>query len=161
MNRKTFAKSFFSVLLSVIMILTVMAPMSALAAIEFDNSKLGEDIYFTSRTDYVLAPGITETHITTNNAQGTNQIASYAVEVDLSNPTTSIIAGYKDYNGNKIGFQKVRDQAYAAEGKRGLNVVAGTNADFFNKRSQLPGKSAMIYSIIYYNFHLCTKKIGS
>ena len=97
MKGKTIVKSYFSVLLAVIMVITVMAPMSALAAIEFDTSKLGEDIYFTSRTDYVLAPGITETHITTNNAEGTNQIASYAVEVDLSNPTTSIIAGYKGF----------------------------------------------------------------
>ena len=150
MKKKTFFKPFFSVLLSVIMILTVIAPMSALAAIEFDTSKLGEDIYFTSRTDYVLAPGITETHITTNNAEGTNQIASYAVEVDLSNPTTSIIAGYKDYNGNKIGFQKVRDQAYAAEQKRNLNVVAGANADFFNMQTGEPYGALVMQGTVYH-----------
>ncbi len=151
MKGKTIVKSYFSVLLAVIMVITVMAPMSALAAIEFDTSKLGEDIYFTSRTDYVLAPGITETHITTNNAEGTNQIASYAVEVDLSNPTTSIIAGYKDYNGNKIGFQKVRDQAYAAEEKRGLNVVAGTNADFFNMQTGEPYGALVMQGSVYHS----------
>ncbi len=150
MKGKTIVKSYFSVLLAVIMVITVMAPMSALAAIEFDTSKLGEDIYFTSRTDYVLAPGITETHITTNNAEGTNQIASYAVEVDLSNPTTSIIAGYKDYNGNKIGFQKVRDQAYAAEEKRNLNVVAGTNADFFNMQTGEPYGALVMQGTVYH-----------
>ncbi len=151
MKHRTFVKSFFSVLLTVVMLLTVMAPMSALAAIEFDTTKLGEDIYFTSRTDYVLAPGITETHITTNNAEGNNQIASYAVEVDLNNPTTSIIAGYKDYNGKKLGFQKVRDQAYAAEEKRGLNVVAGANADFFNMQTGEPYGALVMQGTTYHS----------
>ena len=153
MKNKSLFKSFLSMLLAVSMVLTVMAPMSAFAAIEFDTEKLGDDIYFTSRTDYVLAPGITETHITTNNAEGNNQIASYAVEVDLSNPTTAIIAGYKDYNGNKIGFQKVRDQAYAAEDKRDLNVVAGTNADFFNMQTGQPYGALVMQGVEYNSEH--------
>lgn len=133
MKTKKCCKSAISLLLSFVMIFAVMVPMAS--AVSVDNTKLGDDTYLTSKTDYVLAPGITESKITTNNSTGTNQNVSYAVEVDMSNPTTSVIASYKDYDGSKLGFQKVRDQAYAAESKRDVNVVAGTNADFFNMQT--------------------------
>lgn len=132
MNKKT-GKSVLSILLVAVMIFATMVPMAS--AISIDTTKFSTDTYLTSKTDYVLAPGITESKITTNNSTGTNQNVSYAVEVDMSNPTTSVIASYKDYDGSKLGFQKVRDQAYAAESKRDVNVVAGTNADFFNMQT--------------------------
>lgn len=134
MKSKKIYKSVLSVVLSFIMVFTVISPISAFA-VSMDADKFGADMYLTSKTDYTVAPGITESHITTNNSAGNNQIASYALEVDMSNPTTSVIASYKDYDGGNLGFQKVRDQAYAAENKRGVNVVAGTNADFFNMQT--------------------------
>ncbi|MBE6811433.1 MAG: hypothetical protein E7523_00965 [Ruminococcaceae bacterium] len=132
-KQKTF-KASVAVLLTVLMLFTVFVPLTSFA-LTLDGTKLQEGTYFTSRTEYAVAPGITEHHITTNDSTGVNQVASYVLEVDLSNPTTSIIAGYKDYKGSSIGFQKVRDQAYAAESKRDLNVVAGINADFFNMQT--------------------------
>ncbi len=133
MKTKKTMKSCLSVVLSVIMILATMVPMAS--AVSFDEAKLGEDTFLTSKTDYTIAPGITESHITTNNSTGTNQVASYAVEVDMSNPTASVIASYSNYDGSKYALQKVRDQAYAVESKRDVNVVAGTNADFFNMQT--------------------------
>lgn len=134
MKTKKIGKSALAVLLSFIMVFSVISPIAAFA-VTVDSTKLGDDMYLTSKTDYTVAPGITESHITTNNSEGNNQIASFALEVDMSNPTTSVIASYKDYDGSKLGFQKVRDQAYAAENKRGVNVVAGINADFFNMQT--------------------------
>ncbi len=133
MKTKKTMKAVLSLVLSIVMILATMVPIAS--AVSIDESKLGTDTYLTSKTDYVLAPGITESKITTNNSTGTNQNVAYAVEVDISNPTTSVIASYKNYDGSKLGFQKVRDQAYAAESKRDVNVVAGTNADFFNMQT--------------------------
>ncbi len=134
MNKKKTFKATISFLLTMLMVLTVFSPVTSFA-VSVDGSKLIEGTYFTSKTEYAVAPGITEAHITTNDSTGVNQVAAYVVEVDLSNPTTSIIAGYKDYKGSNVGFQKVRDQAYAAEAKRGINVVAGINADFFNMQT--------------------------
>lgn len=149
MSMKKLSKSVPAVLLALIMVFSVMAPISAVA-VTVDKSKLGTDVYLTSKTDYVVAPGITESQITTNNGAGSNQVQGYALEVDLSNPTTSIIASYKDYDPTKgWGMQKVRDQAYAAEKKLGVNVVAGVNGDFFNMGTGQPTGTFVMNGTVY------------
>ncbi|MBQ6865174.1 MAG: phosphodiester glycosidase family protein [Clostridia bacterium] len=129
-NQKN-GKSLLSVLLAVIMVFTVIAPIAVFAA-SVDESKLKEGTFLTSKTEYAVAPGVTEARITTNDSTGVNQVTAYVLEIDMTNPDTSIIASYKDYDGNNYGFARVRDQAYSAEAKRGVDVVAGVNADFFN-----------------------------
>ena len=109
MKMKKSIKSVLSAVLVVMMLCSVIAPVAS--AVSFDKTALGSDTYLTSKTDYTVAPGITESHITTNNSTGSNQVQGYALEVDLSNPTTSVIASYKDYDATSWGFQKVRDQA--------------------------------------------------
>ena len=137
MKMKKGLKSVLSVVLVAMMLVTVMAPMAS--AISFDSTALVSGAYLTSKTDYTVAPGITETHVTTNNASGSDQIKGYALEVDLNNPTVSVVSSYKDFDPSKgWGFQKVRDQAYAAEKKLGVNVVAGVNGDFFNMQTGAP-----------------------
>ncbi len=146
---KKLSKSSLAVLLALVMIFSVMSPISAFA-VTVDKSKLGSDTYLTSKTDYTVAPGITESHVTTNNGAGSNQVQGYALEVDLSNPTTSIIASYKDYDPTKgWGMQKVRDQAYAAEAKLGVNVVAGVNGDFFNMGTGQPTGTFVMNGTVY------------
>ena len=134
MKKQITCKALLSVLLAVVMVFTVIAPIAAFAT-SVDESKLMEGLSMTSKTEYAVAPGVTETRITTNDSTGLNQNTAYVLEVDMSNPYTSIIAGYKDYDGSNYGFARVRDQAYAAEAKRGVNVVAGVNADFFNMQT--------------------------
>ncbi|MCD7774202.1 MAG: phosphodiester glycosidase family protein [Clostridiales bacterium] len=143
------SKKFFAVLLSFAMLFTVIAPISALAEISFDTSKLGSNMYLTSQTDYTVAPGITEKHITTNNSSGSNQNQGFAIEVDLSNPTTSIISSYKDQNASSWGMQTVRDQAAAAESKLGVNVVAGVNGDYYNMSTGAPTGSLVLQGVTY------------
>ncbi len=146
-TRKT-VKSALSMLLAVLMAVTTLAPMAS--AVSLDSSQLGNNTYLTSKTDYTVAPGITESHITTNNATGSNQVQGYALEVDLSNPTTSVIASYKDYNPDKgWGMQRVRDQAIAAEQVLGVNVVAGVNGDFYNMGSGQPTGSLVMNGKVY------------
>lgn len=138
MKQRRKFKAALSLLLSILMITTIMAPMSAFA-VTVNRDKLGDNTYLTSITHYTVAPGVTEAHITTNNSVGSNQIKGFALEVDLNNPATDIIASYKDYDPTKgWGMQKVRDQAYAAEAKLGVNVVGGVNADFFNMGTGQP-----------------------
>ncbi len=134
MKNRKMSKSVLCVLLSVLMVFTVFAPITAFAT-SVDESKLQEGTLLTSKTEYAVAPGITETHITTNDNTGLNQNTAYVLEIDMQNPYTSIIAGYKDDNGSNYGFARVRDQAYSAEAKRGVNVVGGINADFFNMQT--------------------------
>lgn len=137
MKMKKSLKSVLSVVLVTMMLVSIMAPMAS--AVSFDKTALGSDTYLTSKTDYTVAPGITETHVTTNNKSGSNQVQGYALEVDLTNPTVSVVASYKDYDPSKgWGMQKVRDQAYAAEKKLGVNVVAGVNGDFYNMNNGAP-----------------------
>ncbi|MCD7774214.1 MAG: phosphodiester glycosidase family protein [Clostridiales bacterium] len=138
MKTRKHSKSVISLILSIIMVMTVMAPITASASLTFDETKLGSDTYLTSKTDYTIAPGITETHITTNNSSGSRQNQGYAIEVDLNDSTTSILASYKDYDASSWGMQSVRNQAEAAEKALGVNVVAGVNADFFNMQTGKP-----------------------
>ena len=148
MKTKKSIKSVLSIVLVVMMLCSVIAPMAS--AVSFDKSVLGSDSYLTSKTDYTVAPGITESHITTNNSTGSNQVQGYALEVDLSNPTTSVIASYKDYNPSAgWGMQKVRDQAYAAEAKLGVNVVASVNGDFYNMGTGAPTGYFVMNGTVY------------
>ncbi len=146
---KKLSKSSLAVLLALVMIFSVMSPISAFA-VTVDKSKLGSDTYLTSKTDYTVAPGITEAHVTTNNGAGSNQVQGYALEVDLSNPTTSIISSYKNYDATSWGMQKVRDQAYAAEKKLGVNVVAGVNGDFYNMQTGAPTGTFIMNGTVYH-----------
>lgn len=149
MKQKKFGKSSVAVFLALIMVFSVISPISAFA-VTLDKNKLGTDTYLTSKTDYAVAPGITESHITTNNSTGSNQVQGYALEVDLSNPTTSIISSYRNYDATSWGMQKVRDQAYAAEKKLGVNVVAGVNGDFYNMQTGAPTGTFIMNGTVYH-----------
>ena len=107
------AKSLVSVLLALIMVLSIF-PMTVLAAGDMDESALPSDTYLISKTDYQIAPGIEETQFLINNADGSNQNAGFAVTVELGG-TASLIASYRNQDGNTYGLQSVRDQAAAAE----------------------------------------------
>lgn len=140
-------KKILSAVIVIMMMLTFMSP--AVSAVDFDASKLSSGAYLTGKTDYAVAPGITEAYFTTNNADGTNQTQCYALEVDLNNESTSILASYKNYDADSWGMQKVRDQAHAAESKLGVNVVAGVNGDFYNMTTGAPTGTFVMNGVTY------------
>ena len=124
-----------AVLLSLLMLVSVL-PMSAFAAVDLTEDTFPDDTYLISKTDYSIAPGVEETHLILNNADGTRQNMGYAMTVQLGSSAT-VLASYKDQDGTKDGLQTVRDQAKAAERKREVNgekftVVGGVNGNIFN-----------------------------
>ncbi len=150
MKKRTLSKV-VAVFLAALMTLT-MLPMSAFAAVSFDDSKLTEGDLLVSKTDYQIAPGIEETHLVVNNAKGTDQNHIHAMTVDINNGTASLIASYKDQDGTKFGLQTVTDQAKAAEAKRGVNVVGGVNGDIFNMQTGATS-GMLIMDGVLYNHH--------
>ena len=154
-------KKIIAILLCVVMILSV-APLSLLADLSFEPDKLDPTMKLTSKTDFALAPGITESAIITHNIDGSNQVKSWAVEVDLSVPSTQILASYKDYMSNlgpaAWGMQTVRDQAakaetyyqtYAPQPDPNFRVVAGVNGDFFNMGNGAPTGTFVMNTKVY------------
>lgn len=101
------------------------------------NVAYAADRHDVTATRRSISAGVTETEYYTNNSENNDQTVVYAINVDLSQNT--LIAGYKDYDTSKTwGMQTVREQAAAAEAKRGVNIVAAFNGDFYNMSSGEP-----------------------
>ena len=163
MKTKLRLKSGLALLLTLVMLFSVMTPMMSFTAtaLEVDVENIGANTKLTSKTDYAVAPGITESHIITHNKDGSNQVQSYALEIDLNNPNVGLIAGFKNYMNDlastpEWGMQTVRDQAIAAEDyhKTTLNkpyfeVVGGINSDFFDMTTGRPLGSLVMNGVQY------------
>lgn len=143
-------KSILISLTALFTVVTCVFSQVTAVAVYVDETKMSSDNVITARNDYVVAPGITETHIAVNNSKGDGQVMGYAVDVDLNDPTTGVIVSYKDYDPSKgWGMQKVRDQAYAAEKKLGVNVVAGVNGDFYDMGNGAPRGNLVMQGVTY------------
>lgn len=95
----------------------------------------------TEKSIYV-GSGIKQTQVVSVD-RDLNQHIDYCFEIDLSDPTAGILAGYKDYNyvhedKSTWGLQTVPDQIDAAEKATGKNIVGGINADFYNMSTGEP-----------------------
>ncbi|MBQ2815847.1 MAG: phosphodiester glycosidase family protein [Clostridia bacterium] len=121
-----------AMLFAVVMLISII-PMSALASsIEYDEDRVAGDDYYKliSKKDWTLAPGIEETEVVLNNADGSKRQVVHSVKVDMNNPYTKIIPGYKGMiptEGN-YGTEATSTQAKNAEKLGYGNVVAATNA---------------------------------
>ncbi len=119
-----------AMLLAVVMLVSVM-PMSAFASIDFNADASKDDYYkLISKKDWELAPGIEETEIVLNNEEGSKRQVVHSVKVDMNNPYTKVIPGYKGMiptEGN-YGTESTSTQAKNAEALGYGNVVAATNA---------------------------------
>ena len=135
-----------AMLLAVVMIVGLL-PMSVLAtgndsaAVAADAGDFGapkivytpHDDYYNviSKTDYVLAPGITESEIVLNSDGGAHRQVAHVVEVDINNPYTKVIPStYKMAEGLEAKDYKVQimsQQAAYAEANGYGNVVAAMN----------------------------------
>lgn len=163
MKTKMRIKTSLALLLTLVMLFSVMTPMMSFvaSAIEVNLENVGSNTKLTSKTDYAVAPGITESHLITHNKDGSNQVQAYALEIDLSNPNVGLIASYKDYMNNLAptstwGMQTVRDQAIAAENyhkntlnKPNFEIVGGINCDFFNMQTGAPLGSLVMNGVKY------------
>ena len=163
MKTKSRLRSGLALLLTMVMLFSVMTPMMSFTAtaLTVDTENVGANTKLTSKTDYAVAPGITESHIITHDKDGSNQIQAYALEIDLSNPNVGLIASYKNYMNDLAaaptwGMQTVRDQAAAAEnyhkntlGKANFEVVGGINCDFFNMQTGEPMGSLVMNGKTY------------
>ena len=126
MKTKLFTKA-LAMILSVIM-LVGMLPMSALAALDYNQDALEDDYYkLISKKDWELAPGVQETEIVLNNAEGSQRQVVHSIKVDMNNPYTKVIPGYKGMIPN-YGTEATSTQAKNAEALGYGNVVAATNA---------------------------------
>ena len=120
-------------MLLVIVMLVSALPMSVLAATTaggYDDNNGGSDYYnIISEKEWDLAPGIKEYEQVLNNSSGTRRQVVHTAVVDINNPYTKVIAGYKGMwpeEGN-YGVQSTSVQALEAE-KLGVgNVVVATN----------------------------------
>ena len=103
---------------------------SAFAASIYDDSNGGSDYYnVISEKEWDIAPGIKEYEQVLNNDDGTRRQVLHTATVDLSNPYTKVIAGYKGMwpEAGNYGTQSTSTQALEAE-KLGVgNVVVATN----------------------------------
>ncbi len=125
-----------SKILAVLLVIATLIgamPMSAIAgAIDYDPNGVADDDYYKliSKKDWTLAPGIEETEVVLNNADGSKRQVVHSVKVDMNNPYTKIIPGYKGMiptEGN-YGTEATSTQAKNAEKLGYGNVVAATNA---------------------------------
>ncbi len=127
-------KKFFAWTLAVLMLVTVL-PLSALAAVDYNETDSGCDFYHViQKTDYALAPGAVESEIIVNSEDGANRNVLHVIEVDLKNPNISIMPTYKglkegiDFeDSSNWGQQVLTEQAAHVENDLGLNVVGGMN----------------------------------
>ncbi len=145
-------KRVLCVFMSLVMLLTASVPNISAAEAEavtaVDASKLWTDTYVTSEKEYRLVSGVVERDIILNNAAKTAQKKCFVMEVDLNNPDVTIIAGYNDYTINEWKRTPVREQAYAAEEKRGVNVIGAINGDRYNTETGEPAGLLIMDSIV-------------
>ena len=118
-----------AILLAVVMVVSLF-PASVAATFEYDETATASYHKLISQKYWQLAPGIEETEVVINNASSTRRQVVHSVKVDLNNPYTNILPGYKGMipEPGKYGTQTVSQQALGAEKLGYGNVVAATNA---------------------------------
>lgn len=148
------ALKLFAAFLAVVMLISVL-PMNALATIPFDNSATTDDYYqVISKRDWGIAPGVDETEIVLNNAEGTRRQVVHTLEVDMNNPYTKIIPGYKGMipTPGNYGTQSTSTQALWAEEHGYGNVVGATNAMLsWYDNSYYAAHPELVGEPLYYN----------
>ena len=128
--KSTFTKV-LAMVLSAAMILG-MVPMIAFAAEDFSMT-------IASTKTSALAPGVQEQEVVAYDANG-DRVVYYAITANVAtNSDVQVKANYQnnDNTGN-WGKATVIEQANAATAKRGYNVVATTNASYYNVSTGQP-----------------------
>ena len=119
-----------AVALAVLMFASVFSITASAWTVNY-NTEVGSSYYnLISQREWNIAPGIDETEIVLNNASGTRRQVLHTATVDLNNPFTKVIPGYKDMNPTvgHFGTEATSVQALNAEKLGYGNVVVATNA---------------------------------
>ena len=118
-----------AMLLAIVMLVGVL-PLNVRAASIYDVSNGGSEYYnVISEKKWDIAPGVQETEIVLNNDDGTRRQVLHTATVDLNNPFTKVIPGYKGMwpeEGN-YATESTSVQALNAEKLGYGNVVVATN----------------------------------
>ena len=121
-----------AVVLATLMLITVI-PFAASAVERTEHS-----LTIASTTRTALAPGVTETSVVSYDKNG-KRVQYFVVDCDVNNGTTEVKANYHDNDNTGVwGKATVVEQANAAKAKRGYNVVASTNAAYYNVTTGQP-----------------------
>ncbi len=138
-------------LLSWILVLTMVIGLLPFSSFATDNSetpvrqeatqaeKSPYSLTIASSTVANLAPGVTETTVVSYDSNG-DRVQYFVVNANIAtDPTVQVKANYQnnDNTGN-WGKATVIEQANAAKEKRGYNVVATTNASYYNVSTGQP-----------------------
>lgn len=100
--------------------------------------KTANSLTIASQTKTKLAPGVTETSVVSYDKNG-KRVQYFVVDCDVNNGTTQVKANYHDNDNTGVwGKATVVEQANAAKAKRGYNVVATTNAAYYNVTTGQP-----------------------
>ncbi|MBR6559012.1 MAG: phosphodiester glycosidase family protein, partial [Clostridia bacterium] len=122
-----------SMLLVVLMFVGIL-PMNVFAATAvggYDDSNGGSSYYnVISEKEWDIAPGVKETELVLNNADGTRRQVLHTAIVDVNNPFVKVIPGTKGMwpEAGNYGTQSTSTQALEAEKLGYGNVVVATNA---------------------------------
>ncbi len=122
-------KKVISLTLVLLMLLSAL-PMSALAAVDYDASTNKCDCYnVVSKTDYDIAPGISESEIVLNFDDGSRRQVLHIMEADMSNEYVTVLNSYYGMYPEEGDYQVavMSEQAKWVEDNMGLNVVGGMN----------------------------------
>ncbi len=118
-----------------LLFITTFAPSAAAA---LNESLLGDGFRVTSWVDYTLTSGVVESDFYLNNTSDDAPKRCFAIEVDLSKPDVSILAGYGDGDADDWKYRTVRRHSTAAESIHKVDVIAGINGDFYNTSTGEP-----------------------
>ena len=124
------AKKTMAMLLCIVMLIGLL-PVSAMAA-TYDyahNQSASSDGYYNviSKQDWDIAPGIKETEIVLNNADGDYRQVVHLMEADMSNPYTRVISSYTNMDTSNYAISVIPDHAAYIENVWGENVVGIMN----------------------------------
>ncbi len=102
-----------------------------------------------TKSDWDIAPGITESEIILNNSNGDRRQVMHVMEVDINNPYAHILPSYMGMNPTLGNYQTgtMSQQAAWVEQNLGLNVVGAMNtclswydSDYYKENPHLKGE---------------------
>ena len=144
MKRNLFIRT-FSALLAFVMVIGLV-PAMAFSGIATEGGETAAErsgspysLSVASSTRANLAPGVTETTVVSYDRNG-DRVQYFVVNANIAtNPTVQVKANYHDNDNTGVwGKATVVEQANAAKEKRGYNVVASTNAAYYNVSTGQP-----------------------
>ena len=141
--KRSIATRFLSVLLALVMVLGLLPAMAFAQETEGNGAAAQEaspySLTIAASTRSKLAPGVTETAVVAYDANG-DRVQYFVVNANIStDPTVQVKANYHDNDNTGVwGKATVVEQANAAKEKRGYNVVATTNASYYNVSTGQP-----------------------